>query len=345
MKKRIIALMPVFAVFIVVFAAMNVSASWSSDISGGKKVAINGNPFTADTFLGVDSLYSTENQTYSSSELVVRFYKEAYGLNVSSGANGPIITSDGYDLKYPRNPAQGDIVYSPSTGRWAIVKNAGRNSLTLFEQDAESEGSALVDRTLKYPSDSYVVLSPRAQTGRAAPTLKNAATGQTVLTANGRYDETTSPATTQEPSSSRAQSSSEPTSGKDKSTSKNESIYKDNDNVAYTTYRSNETSAAPANPVFTTAPMPSGYEEFFTSSADGESAESETQSTDYYDIYSGEQYETREISTAPPPAEEKKQMDPTLIFGIAVIGGIVFITAAGILAGVAIKKRGEDDDD
>ena len=45
------------------------------------------------------------------------------------------------------------------------------------------------------------------------------------------------------------------------------------------------------------------------------------------------------------PVEEKKPVDPALIFGVVVVAGIVCIAAAGILAGVAMKKHSDDDDD
>ena len=342
MKNKIKTLIPLFAVFLVFACVISVSASWNSDVGGGKKVPVGSDePFVVSSYLGVDSLYSAENSSYSSAELVTRFYKEAYGLNISTGANGPVMNTKGYAFKTPNPPAQGDIVYSPSTGRWAIVKSASRSSLVLFEQDTVADGKAAVDRVAKYPSDSYAVYSPRALTGSAFPELKNADTGALVLTANGRYSETTSPAAQ---TTSKADDTTDSTTKKDKTTAPNESTYKDNSSVAYTTYKNPDTTAAPAKPLFTTAPMPSGYEEFFTSGKETDVSD-ESASTDYSELNPYEEYETREIITAPAPQEEKKPLDPTLIFGIAVIGGIVFITAAGILAGVAIKKRGDDDDD
>lgn len=343
MKSKIKPIIPLIAVFVILACALNASASWNTDVGGGRKVSVGSDsPFVVSTYLGVDSLYSAENSTYSSAELVSRFYKEAYGLNISTGANGPVMNSSGYAFKTPNSPAQGDIVYSPSTGRWAIVKSATRSSLVLFEQDTVTDGKAAVDRVAKYPSSSYAVYSPRALTGSAFPELKNADTGALVLTANGRYSETTVPAA--QTSESTADNTEKSTSKQDKSTASNESTYKDNSSVAYTTYKNPDTTAAPAEPVFTTAPMPSGYEEFFTSEKETDVSD-EASVTGYSELNPYEEYETREIVTAPAPEEEKKELDPTLIFGIAVIGGIVFITAAGILAGVAIKKRGEDDDD
>lgn len=341
MKKTVKALIPLLAVFLIFASVISVSASWNTDVGGGRKIAVGSEtPFVVSSYLGVDSLYSAENSTYSSAELVTRFYKEAYGLNIATGANGPVMNSAGYDFKTPQTPAQGDIVYSPSTGRWAIVKSASRTSLVLFEQDTVADGKASVDRVAKYPSGSYAVYSPRAKTGVAFPELKNADTGALVLTANGRYSETTAPAPQ---TTSKAEDTTE-TTKKGTTTGSNESSYKDNSSVAYTTYKNPETTAAPAKPEFTTAPLPSGYEEFFTSGKETDVSD-ESQPTGYSELNPYEEYETREIVTAPAPQEEKKQIDPTLIFGIAVIGGIVFITAAGILAGVAIKKRGDDDDD
>ena len=60
--------------------------------------------------------------------------------------------------------------------------------------------------------------------------------------------------------------------------------------------------------------------------------------------YYEEQTERTENFETTGPEKEDKSIDPTLIFGLAMVGGIVCITGAGILAGVAIKKRNEEDD-
>ena len=74
MKSKIKALIPLIAVFAVFACVMSVSASWNSDVSGGKKVTVGSDdPFVVSSYLGVDSLYSATNTTYTSAELVELF--------------------------------------------------------------------------------------------------------------------------------------------------------------------------------------------------------------------------------------------------------------------------------
>ena len=343
MRKAIRKIIPLIALFTVLTIAVSARASWASEVKGGSSVAISEDePFTATSYLGVDALYSLTSNEYSSAELVERFYKNCYGINVSAGGGGPSISSAGYVFKTPNTPAQGDIVYSPSSGRWAIVKGYSRGTITLFEQDAVSDGKALINRTIAYPSSSYALYTPRPKAGYAYLTLKDAKTGATILTANGRTEETTQTTTTTT-TQTTTEPESEKTTGKGTTTAAPKSTYKDK-SVAYTTYKGNEATTQ-AKPAYTTQAMPEGYEQFFTSSAsaeEGESAEDQgTTSEDFYITYNYP--ETR--TTQPMPEEEKKEIDPTLIFGIAVVLGIVLIAAAGILAGVVIKKRGSYDDD
>ncbi len=263
LPKKII---PVISVFLILFTAVTASASFSDDIKGGSTVNItNAEPFVATTFIGVDALYSLTESKYTSDELVVRFYKEAYKMNISAGASGPVMETDGYAFRNPVTPVAGDIVYASAEGHWAIVKAYTRGRITLFEQDAQKDGKAAVNRVVKYPSDSYEVFSPRAVRGNAYPTLKNADTGATVLIANGQYyGETTAPATDK---TSETEEDESKTTKKEKTTKGGDGSSTDNDNssVEYTTYKSGETSASPAAPVFTTEKMPDGYEEFLTS--------------------------------------------------------------------------------
>lgn len=344
-------LIPVISVFLILAFAVSVHADFSDEARGGTQVSItNAEPFVATSFLGVDALYSlSQPEKYKSDELIVRFYRMAYRLNITASSSGPVMNSDGYALRSPVTPAQGDIVYAASEGHWAIVKSYTRGRLTLFEQDVRNDGKASINRVITYPSDSYIVYSPRAVRGNAYPTLRNAATGTVVLIGNGKfYDDTGSVA---EITTTGESEETESTTKKDDKTkeSKDSSTYKDNSKVDYTTYKSEETSAAPAAPVFTTEKMPDGYEEFLTSTTkrrffkkkETTTEESKTQrltETEYY-------IEKTVYSTAPARAEEKKPVDPALIFGVVVVAGIVCIAAAGILAGVAMKKHGEDDDD
>ena len=346
MKKASKMLMPVIAVLMISALALSAAASWSSDVSGGSSVTIGSDePFTAASFLGVDALYSLTVEDYTSDELVVRFYSEAYGITITAGASGPAISTAGYVFKTPATPTQGDIIYSSSSGCWAIVKSYTRGKITMFEQNVVSDGKATVNRTLKYPSDSYALYTPRPKTGYQYLVLKNADSGATVLTANGRTSNTTAvstTATTKATTTAKGSTTVKGSTAKTTTKKDQQSTYKDK-TVEYTTYKGNETVATTAKPTYTTQPMPEGYEQFYTSTVSGE----ETASTDNSIIYTTMNLDDGQttVYTTKSMEKEKEPVNPTLIFGIAVVAGIVFITAAGILAGVAIKHRGHNDDD
>ena len=92
MKKVISAV----AAIIALIAAFSpcVCADWYDEIHSGKYTVINKNGFISDTFCGVNAYYNltdtSANTYYQCNELVIRFYKEAYGLNVfASFVGGP----------------------------------------------------------------------------------------------------------------------------------------------------------------------------------------------------------------------------------------------------------------
>ncbi len=357
MKKIIKAVSPVLAVFLMLILTFNASADWYSDVSEGTKVRLTGEDrVTVDSYAGVDSYYSAKTPEYTSAELVVRFYSSAFSLNISTGANGPVMLTQGYVFQTPSTPGQGDIIYSASTGRWAVVKSATSKKLTMFEQDTASDGYAYKGRTVPFPSDSYAVFTPRSTPGHSYPVLKNAKTGQTIRTASGgRTSDTTTAGDTAtaatsltgttDPNSTTGNPSNDTTSGyvttgpEDATTTVTVSF------DGYTTYRSNEAEVIDNAPTYTTQSMPEGYEQFLTSAQDGESVPtSVVNPAEAYTEYYEEQTERTENFETTGPAKEDKSIDPTLIFGLAMVGGIVCITGAGILAGVAIKKRNEEDD-
>lgn len=167
-------------------------ADWYDDISSGRYVEIKGNNYAVDTFNGVDALYNKSGSTYYCNELVIRFYKEAYGLSVSAGTSGISMNTEGYKFVTPETPKAGDVVYVSASMRggtsdhWAIVKSYNGSSLTLFEQNVKSGGQAIVDRQLKYPSNSYHLYTPVSTGEKPAPTL-----------GGSKNEETTKPLTTE----------------------------------------------------------------------------------------------------------------------------------------------------
>lgn len=177
MKKRIKYISAVAAALLLA-AAISVSsfANWYDDVGGGTYKEIKGNGFVADTFCGVDALYNENDGYYQCNELIMRFYREAFGLEVLAYANtGLVMLTEGYAFEPTSEPKKGDVVYctaamrGSSSDHWAIVKDYSDGKLTLFEQNVVWEGKAGVDRRLKYPSDSYYLYTPIGLGGNADP--------------------------------------------------------------------------------------------------------------------------------------------------------------------------------
>lgn len=177
MKKRI-KYISVVAAALLLAAAISVSsfANWYDDVSGGTYKEIKGKDFVADTFCGVDALYNENDSYYQCNELIMRFYREAFGLEVLAYANtGLVMLTESYAFEPTSEPKKGDVVYctaamrGSSSDHWAIVKDYSDGKLTLFEQNVVWEGKAGVGRRLKYPSDSYYLYTPVGLGGNADP--------------------------------------------------------------------------------------------------------------------------------------------------------------------------------
>lgn len=177
MKKRI-KYISVVAAALLLAAAISVSsfANWYDDVSGGTYKEIKGKGFVADTFCGVDALYNENDSYYQCNELIMRFYREAFGLEVLAYANtGLVMLTESYAFEPTSEPKKGDVVYctaamrGSSSDHWAIVKDYSDGKLTLFEQNVVWEGKAGVGRRLKYPSDSYYLYTPVGLGGNADP--------------------------------------------------------------------------------------------------------------------------------------------------------------------------------
>ena len=154
----------------------NAFANWYDDISGGRYVEIKGKNCAVDYFCGVPALYN-EGSTIYCNELVERFYRQAYGLDVDAGTSGISMKTEGYKFIKPSTPKPGDVVYVSAAQRgtydhWAIVKSYNGTHLTLFEQNVKNGGQAVVGRQLKYPSNSYNIYTPVSKGEKPDPVLK-----------------------------------------------------------------------------------------------------------------------------------------------------------------------------
>lgn len=207
LKRTAFALL-VTVLIIIVGTFPKASADWYDDIQSGYSVKIVGQNFVADTFCGVNAYYNeTDNSVYHCGELVERFYKEAYGLDVSISRSEPriIMNTTGYKFINPKTAKAGDVVFVSAEMRgthdhWAIVKYRTDGYLVLFEQNVVYNGTAGVERKLKYPSDSYIVFSPVSEGEKPEPVLKNSGTSsQTSAVAETTAKETSPESTTLKP--------------------------------------------------------------------------------------------------------------------------------------------------
>lgn len=204
------------------------AADWYDDIKpNGAWVDIEGSDFVAETFYGVPALYNEDNRNYQCGELIIRFYKNAYGLDIRPYSK-PVPTSytEGYEFVKTKDPKPGDIIYVSAEMRdsdmdhWAIVREYSDGYITMFEQNARNNGQAAVGRKIKFPSDSYYIFTPVSTGNAPAPVLKNAVTGETAkpsATEKATQEATTKPTTT-EPTTAKPTTTAAPTTTKPSTT-------------------------------------------------------------------------------------------------------------------------------
>lgn len=179
-------------------------ADWYDDVkSGCTWVEIKGDNFVADTFCSVEARYNENDYYYQCNELIMRFYREAYGLDVMAYSNtGLIMLTEGYEFVETQTPKKGDIIYvsaqmrNSSSDHWAIVKDYGNGYITMFEQNVIWEGKAAVNRQIKFPSDSYYLLTPVSLGSMPEPKLKGTESEEVKSTTVKATAVTTTEATT-----------------------------------------------------------------------------------------------------------------------------------------------------
>ena len=183
------------------------AADWYDDLKpNGTWVEIEGEDFVAETFYGVPALYNEDDRYYQCNEVIMRFYREAYGLSIRAhNENDPICLTDGYKFEQTKSPKPGDIIFVSAEMRdsdmnhWAIVRSYEDGYITMFEQNARYNGQAAVGRRIKFPSDSYYIYTPVSTGDAPAPVLKNAVTGEKDKTTTTQVSTTQKETTTQKP--------------------------------------------------------------------------------------------------------------------------------------------------
>lgn len=341
--KRLRILLTFIVIFTLtasVFSA-DASASWYDDVSGGTYSAIIGNPYVADTFCGVEARYSLVPGSYQCTELITRFYEEAYGLEtfifadygylVPGGAEPIEMLTSGYKFVTNEVPSPGDIVYSKSSMRenkgdhWAIVKSVSGSSITLFEQNVKYNSKAGTNRKVKYPSENYILYSPRSIYDNSKPTLKNVTLVATTAAPVTTVQQTEAPATT-------AKTTSAPTTAAASTTVQS--------SVASTTVAASTaapTTAAPTTVAPSTTEKVTGmvpaedglYEEVVL--AEDISLDNSEESTTAPEDYSAfaetfySQPDNSELATSSARSSSGVNFKPILAAGAAILGLIIFL--------------------
>ena len=142
-----------------------------------KKITENG--FVADTFMGVEARYNLTGRTLYCSELIPRFVREVFGVEMHARGTGPVVLP-GFDCRYEEteDPQPGDVLLATAGSRgksynhWAICKavDPEKNEMTLFEQNWRWNGCACVDRVIPLHGSCYRVYRLVTDEGRL-PTL------------------------------------------------------------------------------------------------------------------------------------------------------------------------------
>lgn len=137
---------------------------------------ITGDGFVADTFNGVQARYNLYGKKLYCTELVERYFKEVFGLNVNCrGAGGPVVVgTDKYWFRETDTPQPGDVLFGSARARgvgynhWAICKtvDAENGVMTLFEQNWRWNGKAGVNRVIPYTDNCYVAYELVSAEGR-----------------------------------------------------------------------------------------------------------------------------------------------------------------------------------
>lgn len=181
--KKLLCITGIFVILASSFALCAFAANWDNEVTNGTYSLITGEPYVADKFCGVEARYSLVSPYYQCNELVMRFYKEAYNLDVIAvpeSLGGLYMGTTGYEFKQTDTPKPGDVVYAPSRLRggsgdhWAIIKSVDNGKAVLFEQNVGHGGKAGTGRVMTYPSNNCYIYTPVAKAGYSAPVLKNA---------------------------------------------------------------------------------------------------------------------------------------------------------------------------
>ena len=177
MKKHLLRLL-CLALCLLLTAGAALAAN--DTVLGVTTIRISGNDFAADTLNGVDALYNLTGPVYDCTELVRRYYRTLYGVDVVFSDAGPRV-KDNPDFWFEQTdaPSTGDVLYATPAARGknsahaALVKylNADGTRAVLIEQNWRWGDTAGVNRVIPWPSATYTAYTLRCASGTPAPAL------------------------------------------------------------------------------------------------------------------------------------------------------------------------------
>lgn len=318
-------------------------ADWYDDIESGYSVKIVGQNFVASTFCGVKAYYNeTGNSVYHCGELVERFYREVYGLDIEIRSTEPRlrINNEGYKIITTKTAKPGDVIFVSAAMRgtydhWAIVKSVEDGYLVLFEQNVVYNGGAGVDRTLKYPSDSYIIFTVVTDDDKPLPPLgtQGVDSQTTTSTVKQTEPETTKITTTAKLTTTKAVTTTKPTTTAKPTTTK-----------AVTTTKPTTTKPTTTKAVTTTVPTTkttTTLAESTTAATTAAETVTAEQTTAIFETYTAEMQTEMPVYSSvdyTEKKEEKKSKKATVPLASA-----CGVSASGVaVLAVLIKKKSEE---
>ena len=125
-------------------------------------VPITSDGFVADTLNGVEARYNKFGNTIYCVELIDRYYREVYGMDIRTSGSAPVVLgNDTFYFEKTNDPKTGDIMFGSAAARsksynhWSLVKSTTETSITCFEQNWTWNGQAGIDRIIDYPTSYY----------------------------------------------------------------------------------------------------------------------------------------------------------------------------------------------
>jgi hypothetical protein len=187
MKRKLIRTLALALCVLLVFSGAAIASDETT--MSVEYVPITGDGFVADTLNGVDALYNLTGPTYYCTELIVRYYKTLYDLDVIFNDGPEVKGNSNYWFEKTDSPQPGDVLYADASARAAgsnhaaLVKTVNDGSLTLIEENWSWNGQAGINRTVAWPGCCYTAYTLRSSSGTPSPKLTDGGSAATVIPA------------------------------------------------------------------------------------------------------------------------------------------------------------------